>query len=92
MVCGLGRFQERVSSDALSVVVANVFLQCPLSSHPKLVTLETRSTKKRLAPDFLIYLVRTTLPKGFSRAMFSCQDVTAHCALAGEVLIILCLS
>ena len=51
------------------------FLHCPLSSHPKLVTREERSTK-RLAPDSLIYLVPATLPMGFSWAMFFCQDAS----------------
>ena len=40
--------------------------------------------QKRLAPDSLTYPVPTTLPMGFSWAMFFCQDVTDHCALAGS--------
>ena len=40
--------------------------------------------QKRLAPDSLIYLVPTTLPVGFSWAMFFCQDVTDHWTLSGS--------
>ena len=50
---------------------------------PKLVTLEKMIDQKRLAPESLIYPVRTTLPMGFSWAMFFCQDVTHHRTLAG---------
>ena len=54
------------------------FLHCLLFSHPKLVKREERSTKKRLATDSLVYPVPTTLPMGFSWAMFFGQDVTDH--------------
>ena len=47
-----------------------------------------RSTQKRLAPDSLIYPVSTTLPMGFSWAMFFCQDVTDHCTLAGVLVLL----
>ena len=40
--------------------------------------------RKSLAPDSLMEPVPTTLPMGFSSAMFLCQDVTDHCTLAGS--------
>ena len=58
-------------------------MHCPLFSHPKLASRETVE-QKRLAPEALIYRVPTTLPMGFSSAMFFCQDVTDHCTLAGS--------
>ena len=48
--------------------------------------------QKLLAPDSLIYPVPTTLPMGFSWAMFFCQDVTDHCTLSGSADFPLCVS
>ena len=50
-------------------------------------TLDTRAktiSQRRLFPVSLIYPVLATLSVCFSWVMFSCQDVTDHCTLAGS--------
>ena len=66
------------------------FLHCPLFSHPKLVTQEKRSTKKRLAPDSLTLILPCpyNTSMGFSLAMFFVK-MSRTTARSREVLIVL---
>ena len=57
------------------------FWQC---SHPTLDTRAKTISQRRLFPVSLIYPVLATLSVCFSWVMFSCQDVTDHCTLAGS--------
>ena len=59
------------------------YLHCLLSSHRMFATGKTLD-QKRLVLDPLKNLVPSTLPRGFSRAMFFCQDVTDHCTHTGS--------
>ena len=61
-----------------------VFLHYLLFSHSEVRYMEKSINQKRLAPDSLICVVPTTLPMGFSWAVFFPQDVTDHCTLAGR--------
>ena len=63
--------QERFPTDAHSWMVASVCSHCRLFSHLKLATQEKWSTKKRLDPDSLRYLVPTTPPVVFLGRCFS---------------------
>ena len=82
LVCGFGRYQERVSSDAHSSTVASVFFALPTVLASKVGYTGKTVEQKRLAPDSLIYLVPTTLPIGCCLAMLFC--VTDHCIRGGN--------
>ena len=70
LVVGSSDLKKCVSSDARFRDGCKRFQHCPLSSHPKLVIRGKTINPRRLVPDFSIYPVPTTLPLGFSWAMF----------------------
>ena len=60
------------------------FLQCPLFSHPKLVTQENDRTKTFLSRFFDRSCPHNSCNGLFFVQCFFCEDVTEHCTLAGS--------
>ena len=84
LVSGIGRYQERVSSDAHSRWM-QAFFALPAVLASEVGCKGKTINERRLASDSLICPVPTTLPSGFSCAMFSVK-MSRTTARSREVL------